>query len=155
LDILLAGEQGRSKTSDGYDGRQTPMLSLAAVALASLAWLALMFGTALYAERRPNVLARHWHHVYALSLAVHCTSWTFYGTVTQAARYGWPFPPPFLGSPPAMRRPPSACPFAPRCPHPTASAGPGLRDQCSKAADGQARRQARSIRPHRPARDAR
>ncbi len=74
------------------------MLSFTAVALASLAWLALMFGTALYAERRPTVLARHWGHVYALSLAVHCTSWTFYGTVTQAARYGWPLPPTFLGA---------------------------------------------------------
>ncbi|QWP79419.1 PAS-domain containing protein [Lysobacter sp. K5869] len=74
------------------------MLSLATVAFASLAWLALMFGTALFAERRPGVLARHWHHIYALSLAVHCTSWTFYGTVTQAARYGWPLPPTFLGS---------------------------------------------------------
>lgn len=74
------------------------MLSLTTVALASLAWLALMFGTALFAERRPAVLARHWRHIYALSLAVHCTSWTFYGTVTQAARYGWPLPPTFLGS---------------------------------------------------------
>lgn len=75
-----------------------PVLSFTTVALASLAWLALMFGTALYAERRPTVLARHWRHVYALSLAVHCTSWTFYGTVTQAARYGWPLPPTFLGA---------------------------------------------------------
>ncbi|MEH6414525.1 hybrid sensor histidine kinase/response regulator [Pseudomonas sp. CGJS7] len=75
-----------------------PMLNLTTVALASLAWLALMFGTALFAERRPNVLAKHWRHIYALSLAVHCTSWTFYGTVTQAARYGWPLPPTFLGS---------------------------------------------------------
>ncbi|WP_342315253.1 PAS-domain containing protein [Lysobacter sp. FW306-1B-D06B] len=74
------------------------MLSFTTVALASLAWLALMFGTALYAERRPTVLARQWRHVYALSLAVHCTSWTFYGTVTQAARYGWPLPPTFLGA---------------------------------------------------------
>ncbi|RPE81437.1 PAS-domain containing protein [Vulcaniibacterium tengchongense] len=74
------------------------MLSLTAVALASLAWLALMFATALYAERRPGVLSRHWRHIYALSLAVHCTSWTFYGTVTQAARYGWPLPPTFLGA---------------------------------------------------------
>ncbi|HBN54691.1 MAG TPA: hybrid sensor histidine kinase/response regulator, partial [Stenotrophomonas sp.] len=41
---------------------------------------------------------RHWRHVYALSLAVHCTSWTFYGTVTQAARYGWPLPPTFVGA---------------------------------------------------------
>ncbi|MGN6225424.1 hybrid sensor histidine kinase/response regulator [Pseudoxanthomonas sp.] len=74
------------------------MLSLWVVALAGLAWLALMFGTALYGERRPTVFARHWQHIYALSLAVHCTSWTFYGTVTQAARYGWPLPPTFLGA---------------------------------------------------------
>src|SRR5690606_33340380 len=39
-----------------------------------------------------------WRHVYALSLAVHCTSWTFYGTVTQAARHGWPLPPTFAGA---------------------------------------------------------
>lgn len=74
------------------------MLSLAAVAVAGIAWLGLMFGTALYAERQPAALARHWRHIYALSLAVHCTSWTFYGTVTQAARYGWPLPPTFLGA---------------------------------------------------------
>mgnify|MGYP000673883777 CR=1 FL=1 len=74
------------------------MLSLWLVALAGLLWLALMFGTALYGERRPALLARHWNHVYALSLAVHCTSWTFYGTVTQAARYGWPLPPTFVGA---------------------------------------------------------
>ena len=74
------------------------MLSFWTVALASLVWLALMFGTALYGERHPTIFARHWRHVYALSLAVHCTSWTFYGTVTQAARYGWPLPPTFLGA---------------------------------------------------------
>jgi hypothetical protein len=45
-----------------------------------------------------GVFAQHWRHVYALSLAVHCTSWTFYGTVTQAARYGWPLPPTFVGA---------------------------------------------------------
>ncbi len=74
------------------------MLNFWVVALASLAWLGLMFGTALYGERHPALFARHWRHVYSLSLAVHCTSWTFYGTVTQAARYGWPLPPTFLGA---------------------------------------------------------
>ena len=74
------------------------MLSFWTVAFASLVWLGLMFGTALYGERHPTVFARHWRHVYSLSLAVHCTSWTFYGTVTQAARYGWPLPPTFLGA---------------------------------------------------------
>ncbi|MBZ0087857.1 MAG: hybrid sensor histidine kinase/response regulator, partial [Thermomonas sp.] len=74
------------------------MLSLPVVVAAALAWMALLFGTALYAERHAGVFARQWRHVYALSLAVHCTSWTFYGTVTQAARYGWPLPPTFIGA---------------------------------------------------------
>lgn len=74
------------------------MLSVATVAAAALLWLGLLFGTGLYVERHPGVFAKHWRHVYALSLAVHCTSWTFYGTVTQAARYGWPLPPTFVGA---------------------------------------------------------
>ena len=74
------------------------MLSVAVVVLAALLWLGLLFGTGVYAERHPGVFAKHWRHVYALSLAVHCTSWTFYGTVTQAARYGWPLPPTFIGA---------------------------------------------------------
>jgi PAS domain S-box-containing protein len=74
------------------------MLSVGTVVVAALLWLGVLFGTALYAERRPGVLARHWPYVYGLSLAVYCTSWTFYGTVTQAARYGWPLPPTFIGT---------------------------------------------------------
>ena len=74
------------------------MLSVVVVVGAALLWLGLLFGIALYAERRPGVLARHWRHVYALSLAVYCTSWTFFGTVTQAARYDWPLPPTFVGT---------------------------------------------------------
>ena len=74
------------------------MLSVAAVVAAALLWLGLLFGTGLYAERHPGAFAKHWRYVYGLSLAVHCTSWTFYGTVTQAARYGWPLPPTFIGA---------------------------------------------------------
>ena len=74
------------------------MLSVAAVVAAALLWLGLLFGTGLYAERHPQAFAKHWRYVYGLSLAVHCTSWTFYGTVTQAARYGWPLPPTFIGA---------------------------------------------------------
>jgi signal transduction histidine kinase/Na+/proline symporter len=74
------------------------MLSVGVVVIAALLWLGALFGVALYAERRPASLARYWPYVYALSLAVYCTSWTFYGTVTQAARYGWPLPPTFIGT---------------------------------------------------------
>ncbi|MFC5578728.1 PAS-domain containing protein [Lysobacter niabensis] len=74
------------------------MISPSLTVLAALAWLGLLFAAGLYGERRPQAFATKWKHVYALSLAVHCTSWTFYGTVTQAARYGWPLPPTFLGA---------------------------------------------------------
>jgi len=74
------------------------MLSVGVVVVAALLWLGMLFGTALYAERHPHTLTRQWPYVYALSLAVYCTSWTFYGTVTQAARYGWPLPPTFVGT---------------------------------------------------------
>lgn len=74
------------------------MLTDAFVVGAALVWLGLLFGTALWAERRPGLLAKQWPVVYSLSLAVYCTSWTFYGTVTQAQRSGWPIPPTFLGT---------------------------------------------------------
>ena len=74
------------------------MLSVGAVGLAALLWLGVLFSAALFGERHPQAFARHWRHVYVLSLAVHCTSWTFYGTITQATRHGWPLPPTFLGA---------------------------------------------------------
>ena len=74
------------------------MLTDALVIGAGLLWLGLLFGTALLAERRPGLLKKQWPAVYSLSLAVYCTSWTFYGTVTQAQRSGWAIPPTFLGT---------------------------------------------------------
>ncbi len=74
------------------------MLSAGAIVVAGLLWLGLLFGAALWGERRPQALAGVWPWVYALSLAVYCTSWTFYGTVTQASRSGWPIPPTFVGT---------------------------------------------------------
>lgn len=74
------------------------MLSASGVIFAALVWLGLMFAVALYGERRPQAFARAWPEVYTLSLAVYCTSWTFFGTVTQAARSGWPLPPTFVGT---------------------------------------------------------
>ncbi|MBZ0223622.1 MAG: PAS-domain containing protein [Dokdonella sp.] len=67
------------------------------VATAGLIWLIVLFAVARYGERHAGVFARRWDIVYALSLGVHCTSWTFYGTVTQAERSGWWLPPTFIG----------------------------------------------------------
>ncbi|MGN6227048.1 MAG: PAS-domain containing protein [Dyella sp.] len=74
------------------------MLSTPLIAAAALLWLGLLFGVALLGERRPQLFEKRWAIVYALSLAIHCTSWTFYGTVTQASRSGWWLPPTFVGA---------------------------------------------------------
>lgn len=74
------------------------MLSAGVVILAGVVWLGVLFGIAVYGERRPRFLQKRWAIVYALSLAIHCTSWTFYGTVTQASRSGWWLPPTFIGA---------------------------------------------------------
>ena len=68
------------------------------VTTAAALWLCMLFAVALFGERRPAFLERRWAIVYALSLAIHCTSWTFYGTVTQASRSGWWLPPTFIGA---------------------------------------------------------
>ncbi len=74
------------------------MLSSGVVVASGLLWLGLLFGVAVFGERRPRAFEGQWPAIYALSLAVYCTSWTFFGTVTQAARYDWPLPPTFVGT---------------------------------------------------------
>ncbi|MGQ0801619.1 MAG: hybrid sensor histidine kinase/response regulator [Pseudomarimonas sp.] len=74
------------------------MLTLTGVAAAALLWLGLLFAVAVFGERRAPLLDRSAGVVYALSLATYCTSWTFYGTVTQGVRNGWWLPPTFLGT---------------------------------------------------------
>ena len=74
------------------------MLSAGLITTAALVWLGMLFGVALTGERRPHLFEKRWAIVYALSLAIHCTSWTFYGTVTQASRSGWWLPPTFVGA---------------------------------------------------------
>ncbi|MBS0556884.1 MAG: PAS domain-containing hybrid sensor histidine kinase/response regulator [Proteobacteria bacterium] len=74
------------------------MLSTQLILLAGVVWLGLLFGVALYGERHAHAFERRWAIVYALSLGVHCTSWTFYGTLTQASRSGWWLPPTFVGA---------------------------------------------------------
>ncbi|UXI69454.1 hybrid sensor histidine kinase/response regulator [Tahibacter amnicola] len=74
------------------------MPSKAIVIAAGLIWLGGLFAVALWGERRGDRLSRQWPWIYGLSLAVYCTSWTFYGTVTQAAQSGWWLPPTFVGS---------------------------------------------------------
>ncbi|MDJ0657254.1 MAG: PAS-domain containing protein [Xanthomonadales bacterium] len=65
----------------------------------AVAYVAVLFAVAYYGDRRPERegSARMRATIYSLSLAVYCTSWTFYGAVGSAATTGWGFIPIYLG----------------------------------------------------------
>lgn len=75
------------------------MQSLALTLLVTSAYMGLLFAVAWWgdrqAARRPE--RRLSANVYALALAVYCTSWTYYGAVGTAARSGWDYLPIYLG----------------------------------------------------------
>ncbi len=75
------------------------MISLKIVALVSLIYFGILFGVAYYADRqrkRGRSMIDN-PSVYSLSLAVYCTSWTFYGSVGRAATTGIDFLTIYLG----------------------------------------------------------
>jgi Na+/proline symporter/nitrogen-specific signal transduction histidine kinase len=80
------------------------MLSPVLVIGVALAYLLLLFAVAYYADRRAqagrSVIASPW--VYALSMAVYCTAWTYFGSVGRAASGGVWFLPIYLGPTLAM-----------------------------------------------------
>ena len=75
------------------------MLSGWFVLFVSLAYLCLLFAIAYYGDKRADagrsLIANP--YIYALSIAVYCTSWTFYGSVGRAASSGIGFLPIYLG----------------------------------------------------------
>lgn len=74
------------------------MLSGWFILLLVVGYLGLLFGIARYGDRRAN--AGHsllGANIYALSLAVYCTSWTFYGSVGRASSGGLSFLTIYLG----------------------------------------------------------
>lgn len=69
------------------------------ILLVSLAYLGVLFAIASYGDKRADrgrsIISNP--SVYALSLAVYCTSWTFYGSVGRAASAGIGFLPIYIG----------------------------------------------------------
>jgi Na+/proline symporter/signal transduction histidine kinase len=65
----------------------------------SLAYLGLLFAIARYGDKRADagksIVTNP--YIYALSLGVYCTAWTFYGSVGQASRSGIGYLPIYLG----------------------------------------------------------
>ncbi|MBS3802908.1 MAG: hybrid sensor histidine kinase/response regulator [Oleiphilaceae bacterium] len=75
------------------------MLSVWLLALISLSYISLLFAIAWVGDRHPTLYEKRFArpHVYALSLAVYFTSWTFYGAVGRATQEGLGFLPIYLG----------------------------------------------------------
>ena len=75
------------------------MLNPWSLILIALAYMGLLFAIAWVGDKQR--IARDHRNVqaviYSLSLAVYCTSWTFYGSVGSAATTGWGFLPIYLG----------------------------------------------------------
>ena len=80
------------------------MLSVPLVVGASFAYLLLLFTVAAYGDARSrsgrSIIGNAW--VYALSMAVYCTAWTYFGSVGRAASAGVWFLPIYLGPTLAM-----------------------------------------------------
>ena len=75
------------------------MLQGWAILLCSFAYLGILFAIAFYGDKRADagrsIIANP--YIYALSMAVYATSWTFYGSVGRAAASGVGFLPIYLG----------------------------------------------------------
>ena len=75
------------------------MISTSTIILITLAYFALLFAVAYYADKRReqgrSIISNP--HIYSLSMAVYFTTWTFYGSVGRAATSGLDFLPVYLG----------------------------------------------------------
>jgi len=72
------------------------MLSVWTVSITVFCYLLLLFALAFWADKHKRGQQQH-PYIYSLALGVHCTSWAFFGTTTQAAVYGWAFVPTYFG----------------------------------------------------------
>ena len=75
------------------------MLTGWVIVCSALAYLSVLFAIAYHVDKRAD--AGHSlitnPYIYALSIGVYCTSWTFYGSVGRAASSGMAFLPVYLG----------------------------------------------------------
>lgn len=72
------------------------MLSIWSVGAIVLIYLIGLFVLAFWGDKKIDRNQQH-PFLYSLGLGVHCTSWAFFGTTTQATQYGWPVFPTYVG----------------------------------------------------------
>src|SRR5262245_17006788 len=75
------------------------MLTAPTIVIIAFLYLCLLFAIAYYGDKRADrgqsIIGNP--YIYALSIAVYCTSWTFYGSVGRAASSGVGFLPIYIG----------------------------------------------------------
>jgi Na+/proline symporter/signal transduction histidine kinase/CheY-like chemotaxis protein len=69
------------------------LFSIYTVGLITLVYLGVLFAIAFYGNKKRAASPI----IYSLALGIHCTSWAFFGTTTQATQFGWAFVPTYLG----------------------------------------------------------
>ncbi|BFT30782.1 PAS domain-containing hybrid sensor histidine kinase/response regulator [Alteromonas sp. D210916BOD_24] len=72
------------------------MLSIWTVGTLVGFYLLALFAVAFWGDKRLRDNQQH-PVLYSLGLGVHCTSWAFFGTTSQAVQYGWAIMPTYLG----------------------------------------------------------
>lgn len=69
------------------------MFSIWTLVSVAIAYMLFLFAVATIGNRAKKLPKS----VYSLALGIHCTSWAFFGTTTQAVQFGWPLIPTYLG----------------------------------------------------------
>ncbi|GAB3297890.1 hybrid sensor histidine kinase/response regulator [Pseudidiomarina andamanensis] len=72
------------------------MLSTGFAILIAIVYIAILYSIAYRGERKPPNQIKPYR--YALAQGIHCTTWAFYGTITQSAYYGWSVAPTYVGA---------------------------------------------------------
>ena len=72
------------------------MFSIWTLALVIFVYLSGLFVAAFWGDKYLRDNRQH-PVLYSLGLGIHCTSWAFFGTTTQASQYGWPLVPTYAG----------------------------------------------------------
>ena len=97
--ILDEGRADPSSSQPKRSGRRGRQIRGWAILALSLGYVGLLFAVAYVGDRLAKARGRAKAKpvIYALSLAVYCTSWTFYGSVGLAAKTGYDFLTIYLG----------------------------------------------------------
>lgn len=72
------------------------MLSVSLTIILAIGYIAVLYSIAYRGERKPANQIKPYR--YALAQGIHCTTWAFYGTITQSAHYGWSMAPTYVGA---------------------------------------------------------